>query len=116
MVPNDYVPNLEVPNIHHDMVHYLTQNIHNLLHLPERFQVRAILITLIDCEIIYDSLNNAARLQVDELRNEISNEMAQLQNNSVTVIDDILQIVQNATHEQKQYLYNYIKDLYPYMR
>lgn len=81
-----------------------------LKNLPDRLLARSILMTLIDYEIIYLSLDNAERQRMDRIRNHAYQEIEGEDVRSIVL--GIMAVVSNSVREHKVYIFNRIIGLF----
>jgi hypothetical protein len=81
-----------------------------LIQRIDRVRIRSALLTLIDCSIIYDNMNNNERIQVNNVVNAARNNI--LDENSQGLINSIMNIVYHATVEQRIHMFDRIAMLF----
>jgi hypothetical protein len=88
----------------------LNNYINMLMNHQNRLMIRSILMTLIDCSIIYDNLNNGEVAEVNDIQNDVNNHI--LPPNDHWLIDSIMNLVNNATRAERIHIFNVIVNIF----
>jgi hypothetical protein len=107
---NDLIPANPIPlmPVHHQNI--LDDHIERLILLPDRFKIRSNLISLIDCEILFDTLGNNHYNDIMVIREEIMNR--HMNANGLYIQNTIMNIVRNSTARQRIHIFNRITMLF----
>lgn len=107
---NDFIPANPIPFMPMIQQNNLDDHIDQLMLLPDRFKIRSHLMTLIDCEILLDSLDANHRNEIHIIRNEVMNRP--MNANDLYVQNTIMNIVRNCTPRQRIHIFNRINMLF----
>ena len=96
--------------INGDQHNQLDNYINMLMNHPNRLMIRSILLTLIDCTIIYNNLNNGEMEEIDGIQNNANNHI--LPQNDQWLINSIMELVNNSTLAQRIHIFDAILNIF----
>lgn len=97
-------------HVNNQLNNQLNNYINMLMNHPNRLMIRSILMTLIDCSIIYDNLNNGELAEVNDIQNDVNNHI--LPQNDQWLINSIMELVNNSTLAERIHIFDAIVNVF----